>query len=371
MKNQNSGVRPIETFDTKPYKIKIASTVSEMKLSPRMKRQTRPVQFLWKATEEALAQSGIRDYVEPSRLGIYAAGAACQTFEIEKFFRDWENKSYEKTNFMDLAYCNWDSSTNVIADRFELFGPRNTLLTACSSSGLAIGLAYDLIRLGEVDGMVAGGTDGFSEMTFAGFQSLQSVSENPCAPFDVNRKGITFGEGSGILVLEEYEHAKKRGADILGEIVGYHIIGEAYNMTAPRPDGLGYRETMTKAMLNAKVNPEQISYINAHGTATSVNDQVEGNAIRAVFNDRKVPVNSIKGLVGHTMSAAGAVECVNTALTIKRGFLPGTKNCQTPDSEIGINIALETEDFKIKYALCNSAGFGGNNSSLLFKEFTA
>ena len=173
------------------------------------------------------------------------------------------------------------------------------------------------------------------------------------------------------MVLEELEHAKARGATIYAELSGFGMSGDAYHMTSPSPGGEGAAACMRNALQSAQMDLSEIDYINAHGTATSVNDVVEGTAIREVFSGRDVPVNSIKGLVGHTMSAAGAVECVNTALTVQHGFVPGTKNCSTPDSEIGINVALETMDYKIKYALCNSAGFGGNNSSVLFKEFAS
>lgn len=367
-----SGIQAVDLFDCSKYQHKIGSTVRglEQKIPRYYKRFPRPIQFLVNATQDALSQSGVMISANPSRVGAYLAGPACSIFEVENFYRDYVNKGLQHTNPMDLAYANWDSAVNEIGRQFSLFGPRNTILTACSSSGVAIGLAFDLIRLGEVDAMIAGGADGFSEFTFSGFQSLQSISPEPCKPFDKNRKGLSFGEGAGILVLEEYEHAKKRGALILAEVGGYGAVGEGYNLTSPHPDAVGYVKTMTRAMKMGSVNPDEVSYINAHGTATSINDAVESKAIQKVFNGRDIPVNSIKSLVGHCMGAAGAVESVNSVVTIMDGIIPGTKNFSEKDQDVTINVLTETQKVKrVDAVLCNSAGFGGNNSCVLFKRF--
>lgn len=363
-----SGIGKVETFDTSKYRFNLGSTVKEIaSLIPRSARRLpRPHQFMIHAATNAIEQSGILDSVVPERIGCYLAGPACSIFDVENFYSDYVAKGISATDAYDLAYANGESATNEIGRRFGLMGPRNTVLTACSSSGVAIGLAFDLIRLGIVDAMVSGGTDGFSEFTFSGFQSLNSISPEPCKPFDRDRSGLSFGEGAGALILEDFEHAKARGATIYAELVGYGAIGEGYNLTAPHPDGLGYVRTMSRALAMAKINPDEVGYINAHGTATAINDAVEGLAIRKVFGDYKVPVNSIKSLVGHCMGAAGAVEAVNSILTLHDQVVPGTKNYQTPDAEIGANVLKETVKRSLKYVLSNSAGFGGNNSSLLF-----
>jgi 3-oxoacyl-[acyl-carrier-protein] synthase II len=369
--NMKSGILPFSIFDSGKYNVKIGSTVSglEQRLPARARTLPRPLQFLWNATNDALAQSGIMDGIEPSRIGTYIAGPACSLLEVENYYQTFVDKGLQATRAHDLAYATWDSAVNEISRQFSLMGPRNTILTACSSSGVAIGLATDLIRLGEVDAMVAAGTDGFSEFAFSGFQSLNSISPYPCRPFDKDRAGLSFGEGSGVLILEDYERARKRGAVILGEIAGYGNAGEGYNLTAPHPEAHGFIKTMTRAMKMAKVNNDQISYINSHGTATPINDTVEGHAIRKIFGDLDLPVNSIKSLVGHCMGAAGAVEAVNSVLTLMQGMIPGTLNCTAPDMEIPINVVQATRDQKLNYVLCNSAGFGGNNSSVLFKRF--
>lgn len=373
----NAGFREIDTFDTSSYRFKFGSTVQgiDERIPRGSRRLPRPIKFLINATQEALAMSGVLEAskygIDPRRIGTYIAGPACSIFEVENYYRDYVSKGLDQTDPMDLAYANMDSAVNEVGRQFSLLGPRNTILTACSSSGVAIGLAADLIRLGEVDAMLAGGTDGFSEFTFSGFQSLQSISPEPCRPFDRNRMGLSFGEGAGVLILEDYERAKARGAQILGEIAGYGAVGEGYNLTAPHPDALGYIKTMSRALKAGGVNPEQVGYVNAHGTATSLNDSVEGKAIRTVFGNHELPVNSIKSLVGHCMGAAGAVEAVNSVLTILHNAIPGTKNCTEPDQEIGIRVAQQTMESRFDYVICNSAGFGGNNSSVLFKRFVA
>ncbi|MGE3975118.1 MAG: beta-ketoacyl synthase [Bdellovibrionales bacterium] len=366
-----SGILPFSIFDSGKYTVKIGSTVHglEKKLSPRILNLPRPLQFLWNATQDALTQSGIMDSINPQRIGTYVAGPACSLLEVENYYRTYVNQGLAATQRHDLTYANWDSAVNEISRQFSIMGPRNTILTACSSSGVAIGLATDLIRLGEVDAMIAAGTDGFSEFTFSGFQSLNSISPVPCRPFDQDRAGLSFGEGAGVLVLEDYDRAVKRGAVILAEIAGYGAVGEGYNLTAPHPEAIGFIKTMNRAMKMAQVCPDEISYINAHGTATPINDAVEGYAIRKLFGDRDLPVNSIKSLVGHCMGAAGAVEAVNTVLTLMHNMIPGTLNCTTPDQNIPITVVQNTIERQLNYALCNSAGFGGNNSSVLFKRF--
>ncbi len=366
-----SGIGPIDTFNCSAYPVQIGSTVKniESEISGPEKRFPRTTQFLLNAGTEALEQSGILDAVSPDRIGAYLAGPACAVFESENYYRNYLNKDSKKASRRDLLYINWDSAVNVFSQKYNLMGPRNSILTACSSSGVAIGLAYDLIRLGLVDAMVAGGTDGFSEFTFSGFHSLQSVSPFPCRPFDKKRAGLSFGEGAGLLVLEDYEFAKKRGANILAELVGYGAIGEGHNLTAPHPEAYGYLKTMQKAMTMGKVSPEQITYVNAHGTATPMNDVVEARAINKIFENYKVPVNSIKSLIGHCMGAAGAVEAVNCVLSITEKAIPGTQNFTELDPEMSINVIKETQSKTVDYVLCNSAGFGGNNSSVLFARF--
>ena len=369
--NQKSGIDKIDIFDTSKYKINIGATVKDIKDKLKISEQKLPrsVQFAIHSTRNALEMSGILDSVPNHKIGCYLAGPSCQLFEAENFFKKYLKNGIENTKTSDLYEVHWDNLVNTIARKFKLFGPRNTFLTACSSSGLALGLAYDLIKLGEVSAMVTGGSDGFSEFTYSGFQTLNSASDEPCQPFDQHRKGLNFGEGAGILILEDYELAKKRGANILAEIVGYGAIGEAYNLTAPHPDAIGYKRSINMALEMGKINPSNVSHINSHGTATSANDLIESNAINEIFNNNNLPVNSIKSLVGHCMGAAGAVEAINCILNLMNQIIPGTLNMKKLDPEVRIKVISETLETKLDYVLSNSAGFGGNNASVLFKRF--
>ncbi|MBI4042417.1 MAG: beta-ketoacyl-[acyl-carrier-protein] synthase family protein [Deltaproteobacteria bacterium] len=367
-----SGIREVTIFDCSPYESRIGATVSgiEEKTSAGALTFPRPIQFALSAAREALEFSGVLEKTDPRRIGCFLAGAGCSVFPVEKYYRDYVRGGISAVNRRDLYFVSGDATTNVIADTFHLYGPRNSIFSACSSSGLAIGLAFDLIRMGQVDAMVAGGADGFSEFTFSGFHSLQSVSPSPCKPFDCFRQGLSFGEGAGILILEDEAHARERGASILAEIGSYGMLGEGYNLTAPHPEGIGFVRTMEQAMRSARISAEEVTYVNAHGTATPMNDYVEGNAIQKVFRDKEILVNSIKGLVGHCMGAAGAVEAVSSVLSIQEGVIPGTGNFSEPDPQIPVEVRRETSQQRVNAVLSNSAGFGGNNSSVLFRSYS-
>lgn len=370
LKNQVSSIGPVKAFDASKYRVNLGSNVNLDKISTEFRNAPIPrtLKILLHAAHDALNSASLAGQYLQERKGVYLAGPACSVFESERFYTDFLTKGLDKTSLRDLCYSSWDVGMNVLCDHFGLFGPRNTILTACSSAGVAIGMGFDAIRLGDADVMVVGGTDGFSELTYSGFHALNSVSDVPCRPFDADRKGLSFGEGAGILVLENFNTAQKRGARILAEIVGYGAIGEGYNLTAPNKSGIGYIKTMEKAIQQAQIHSDQIGYVNAHGTATPVNDVVEAQAIAKVFKDRLVPVNSIKSLVGHCMGAAGAVEAVNCVVSLMEQFIPGTKNLQKLDPEININAVKETQEARFDYVLSNSAGFGGNHVSVLFKK---
>ena len=374
LKEMKSGISKVETFDTSKYRLDIASNVKGLSkfLKPSERRLPRPVQFALNATRNALLMSGVQDFIPSTKIGCFVSGAGCEVFESEAYYRKYLAGEYETLNASSIYSLHWDNLVSEISRRFNLCGPRNTVLTACSSSGIAIGLGHDLIKIGEMDAMVVGGSDGYSEFTYSGFQALNSASNQPCRPFDKDRDGLTFGEGSGILILENYELAKKRGANILAEIVGYGAIGEGYHLTAPHPEGIGYKKCISMALNMAKIDASKISHINSHGTATPLNDVIESESIRTIFkHDKKLLVNSIKSLVGHCMGAAGAVEAVNCVLNLMYQFVPGTCNLKKIDPNISINIRSVTSDVKLEYILSNSAGFGGNNSSILLKKFVA
>ena len=258
-------------------------------------------------------------------------------------------------------------------------GINNASVTACASGSNSIGDAFRALQNGYGDVMIAGGTEAtITEMTIAGFSNMTALSTNPdpltaCRPFDKNRDGFIIGEGSGIVILEELQHAKARGAKIYGEIVGYGATGDAYHITSPAPEGEGAARAIKQALEDADINPSEVDYINAHGTSTPLNDLYETKAIKEVFKEHayQLAVSSTKSMTGHMLGAAGAVEAIFSLLTIRDGLIPPTINYETPDEELDLdyvpNVAREKH---VQVAVSNSLGFGGHNASLVFREYT-
>jgi 3-oxoacyl-[acyl-carrier-protein] synthase II len=249
---------------------------------------------------------------------------------------------------------------------------RATITTACSSSANAIGYAFDLISSGQLDLAVTGGSEALSELTFAGFNALKVMSPKPCRPFDKNRRGLSLGEGAGILILEEYETAQTRGAVVLAEIVGYGVNADAFHMTSPDPEGTGMTRVMALALERCRVDSSQVDYINAHGTATKINDRTEVRAIQHVFGSRcraDLSVSSTKSMVGHCLGAAGCIEAIATIAALYHQRVPPTANLTEPDRECRLKHVMATSrKERIGYALSNSFAFGGNNTALIIKR---
>ena len=266
-----------------------------------------------------------------------------------------------------------------VAINFKCQGVNLTTVSACASGTDAIGQAMLAIARGDADVILTGGAEAtITPLALAGFSSMKALStrnDNPkgaCSPFDLNRDGFVMGEGSGILVLEELEHAKTRGAHIIAEIVGYGSSNDAYHMTAPAPDGEGGARCMALALEHAGIRPEDVDYINAHGTSTPYNDKFETAAIKAVFGDHayKLAVSSTKSMTGHMLGAAGGVEGIITALALEEGFLPPTANYVTPDPECDLDYVVnEGRKAELTYAVSNSLGFGGHNASIVLKKY--
>jgi 3-oxoacyl-[acyl-carrier-protein] synthase II len=259
--------------------------------------------------------------------------------------------------------------TDLVARHLELCGPRSTIMTACSSSATAVGVAADRVRLGQVDVAIAGGAEGLCRLTYAGFSCLRATSPDVCRPFDADRKGLNLGEGAAVLVLEALDHALARGAEVLALVAGYGITADAYHMTAPHPDGDGAARAMRAALDDAGLSPDDVDYINAHGTATPHNDAAETLAIKSLLGTRapSVPVSSIKSMVGHTLGAAGAIEAAASVLTIARGLIPPTVNLEHPDPAFGLDfVPGQAREQPVRVVLSNSFAFGGNNTSIAF-----
>jgi 3-oxoacyl-[acyl-carrier-protein] synthase II len=262
--------------------------------------------------------------------------------------------------------------TDWICREYGLQGPRSTVVTACSSSATSIGYAADLIRYGRADLMLAGGCDALCQLTFSGFNSLRALDEGPCRPFDANRKGISLGEGAALLVLEEAERALARGAKIYGEFAVYGISCDAHHMTAPDSKGEGAVRAMRSALADAGLSPEEVDYINAHGTGTQYNDLVETLAIKTIFGEGayRLPVSSTKSMVGHCLGAAGGIEAAATLLAIHYQMIPPTIHYENPDPQCDLDyVPNEPRRMKIQVALSNSFAFGGNNTAVVLKRF--
>jgi 3-oxoacyl-[acyl-carrier-protein] synthase II len=260
---------------------------------------------------------------------------------------------------------------DAIAAVFACNGPRLTVSTACSSGANALGIASDWIRQGRAAAVLCGGTDSLCRMTYSGFNALQALDARPCRPFDVDRAGLSLGEGAAMMVLEDEAHARRRGARVLGELVGYGVSGDAHHLTQPRPDGAGAVLAMRRALENAAVNADEIDYINAHGTGTPLNDVIETRAVKALFGGRayRIPISSTKSAIGHTLGAAGALEAVASLLALRAGFVPPTVTLENPDPECDLDyVPKRARAAELRTVLSNSYGFGGNNTSLVLRR---
>ncbi len=372
------GIDSITLFDASGYRAKKAAEVKGFEprnyFSPRrLRRMSRCDQLGMKAAQEALADSGMEMEKENrERVGVFIGGGAGGILSAEKYRKEMLRKTSLQGKPSLLLPFSTCAVNDLIAEEYGILGPRATIATACSSSATAVGCGLDGIRSGEVDIAIGGGSESLSEVTFGGFNSLRSVEEQYCRPFDLNRKGLSLGEGAAILVIEEAEHARKRGARIYAHLAGYALTGDGYHMTAPDPEGRGASRAMREALKDAGVRLEEVDYINAHGTATPANDLAETKAVKSLFGERakKIPMSSIKSMIGHCLGAAGAVEAAAAVLTVKENQIPPTIHYETPDPDCDLDyVPNHSREAVIKVALSNSFAFGGNNTCLVFKKW--
>ncbi|MDD5449845.1 MAG: beta-ketoacyl-ACP synthase II [Candidatus Omnitrophica bacterium] len=379
-----SGTATLTAFDSSKFTSHIAAEVkgfdpSAYFSSKEIRHMDRFVQFAIVAAKEAVKDSKLDlDKINKSRSGVIIGSGigGLQTFETQHNI--YLSKGPSKLSPFLIPMLIVNMASGEVSILFGFKGPNSCVATACASSNNAIGDAFKVIGRGDADIMITGGTEGcITPVGFGGFcacKALSTRNDDPktaSRPFDRDRDGFIMGEGSGILVLEEYEHAKKRNADIYCEIVGYGMSGDAYHMTAPDPDGDGAIRCMAAALSDAGMNPEEIDYINAHGTSTLLNDKIETAAIKKVFGGhaRKLMVSSTKSMTGHLLGAAGGVEAIACALSIKEGIVPPTINYHTPDPECDLDYVPNTPRKKeIKTALSNSLGFGGHNATIIFRK---
>jgi 3-oxoacyl-[acyl-carrier-protein] synthase II len=372
------GIEVLTLFDASRYRSQKAAEVKGfdpgLYFSNRnLQRMSRCDQLGLKATEEAILDSGLDlPREDRERVGIFIGGGAGGIFSAERYRKEMLQKGWRRVRpslLLPFATC---AITDAIAERYDFLGPRATVATACSSSATAIGYALSSIRAGEVDIAIGGGSESLSEVTFGGFNALRSIDEDCCRPFDLNRKGLSLGEGGAILVIEEGEHALRRWAKVYAEVLGYGLTGDGYHMTAPDPEGNGALRAMKEALRDSGIGPEDVSYINAHGTATPANDLAETRAIKALLGERarKIPVSAIKSMVGHCLGAAGAVEAVATVLSVKENKIPPTIHYQTSDPECDLDyVPNQSRILPVQVAFSNSFAFGGNNTAVVFGKW--
>lgn len=385
LKNGICGIDFITKFDTIDYKVKIAAEVrnfdpSEYVPKKEVKRNDMYSLYGLAAATQAFEMSGIDiKEIDSSRIGvIVGSGIGGLSTIQEQVFKLYEKgPSRVSPLFIPMSISNMAAGN--IAIKFGIKGICENVVTACSTGANCIGDAFRNIKHGYIDMCLAGGAEAsVTGIGIAGFSSLTalSITEDPkdaCKPFDKNRNGFVMGEGSGVLMLEELEHALKRGAKIYGEIVGYGSTGDAYHMTAPNPDGEGPARAMKLAMEEAKITPKQVSYINAHGTSTKPNDSCETLAIKKALGEEyayKVPISSTKSMTGHLLGAGGAIEAIACIKAIENNFIPPTINYKEKDEECDLDYVPNVgRAVQLDYALSNSIGFGGHNAVLCFKKW--
>ena len=378
------GIAPITLYDASNMKAKLAGEVKGFDPANYMeKREARKVdrfaQFALAAAQEAVEQSGL-DFAQedPYRCGIIVSAGIGGLYTLQHETVRGEQKGYDKISPFFIPMSIGNMAAAQIAIRYGLKGMATCPTTACAGGTNAVGDALRQIRDGYAEVVLCGGAEAVvTELAMGGFTSMHALclSDDPkraSIPFDAERSGFVMGEGAGILVLEELEHARKRGAAILGEAVGYGATCDAYHITAPSPGGAEGAKAMSLALEDAGVAPEAVGYINAHGTSTPLNDAIETEAVKSVFGDHayRLAISSTKSMTGHMLGAAGAVEAIFTAQALLEGFLPATIGYQVPDPACDLDVVPNVgRGAGIRYAMSNSLGFGGHNASILLKKW--
>jgi len=378
-----SGISNIEAFDTTEFTVKFGGEVKDFDIDKYIghrqgKRMDRFTQMALASAIQAVSDSGLDfNSKDTDRAGVLVGTGIGGLMEIETQHSRLVNKGPRKVSPFCVPKLMGNAASGNISIHFGLTGPNMCIVTACASASHAIGEAYFNIITGRSDVMISGGSEAaLTPVGLASFCSLKSLStqnddpKTASKPFDKNRDGFVFSEGAGILVLEEYEHAKKRGAVIYCELLGYGASGDGYHITAPVPDGKGAAKAIKIALAQAQVDPEDVDYINAHGTSTELNDIAESLSIKSVFGDHayKLAVSSSKGSLGHLLGASGAVELIATAKAIVKSVIPPTANLKEVDERCDPKIDYVPGDARnkeIRVAISNSLGFGGHNCSLV------
>ncbi len=380
-----SGIDFIKNFDTVDHKVKIAGEVKNLDLTQyidkkELRRMAKFTQFALVAAKEALAQSNITpDPKNPSRYGVNVSSGIGGLDAIESETKKAYEKGCDRVSPFFIPMTIVNMAAGMIAIECGFKGSCTSVITACASSTNSVGESFRNIRDGYADVMLCGGTEcTVTPLGIGGFTAMKALCESTdpkrgSMPFDKDRSGFVMGEGAGILILEELEHAKARGAKILGEVVGYGSSCDAHHMTAPLEDGSGAALCMTVALDDAGITPADVDYINAHGTSTPLNDKGETIAVKSAFGEHayKLAMSSTKSMTGHLLGAAGAIEAIFCAKALENDFIPPTIGYQEADPDCDLDIVPNKgREQKITYAMSNSLGFGGHNASLVLKKYS-
>jgi 3-oxoacyl-[acyl-carrier-protein] synthase II len=381
-----SGTAPITKFDASNFPVKFAAEVKGFNPLDYMdrkeaKRADQYTQYAVAAARQAMTNAGLveRNGMDPDRIGVIIGSGIGGLKSFEEQHDVYRERGVGKISPFFIPMFIADIAAGIVSMMFNAKGPNYATVSACATSAHAIGDAYRTIQYGDADVMITGGAEAtVTPMAIGGFANMKALSERndspetASRPFDSTRDGFVMGEGAGILILEELEHALGRGATIYAEIVGYGATGDAYHLTAPAPDGEGAQRAMKRALKDAGLEPKDIQYINAHGTSTPANDFNETRAIKAVFGEqaKSVNVSSTKSATGHMLGAAGAVEAVVSAMVVGTGIIPPTINYQNPDPELDLNYTPnKSVERDVNAVLSNSFGFGGHNTTLAIKRY--
>ncbi len=381
-----SGIDKITLFDATNFPCQIAGEVKDFNIDDfieykEQKKMDRFIHFGLAAATMAMEDSGLK--ITPSmayRVGVSLGSGIGGLPAIEKYHTVLMQKGPRRITPFFIPMVIVNLAAGQVSIRFGAKGPNIAAATACATGTHSIGDAFEIIRRSGADAMIAGGAEAaISPLGIGGFSAMKALStkndepQRASRPFDRDRDGFVMGEGAGVVILEELEHAKKRGAKIYAEVIGYGMSGDAYHITSPPPDASGAKKCMELAIEDAKINVEDIDYINAHGTSTKHNDELETLAIKQVFGEHayKLAVSSTKSMTGHLLGAAGGIEAIISVLTIHYGKIPPTINLENPDEECDLDyVPNKARDMDVNVAMSNSFGFGGTNASIIFRKYT-
>jgi 3-oxoacyl-[acyl-carrier-protein] synthase II len=380
-----SGVGPISRFDSTEFSTRIAAEVKDFDPlrwfdKKDLKKMDYFIYYAVAAADFAMNQSGLKIDPELSeRVGVFIGSGIGGFTVIEREHQALLEGGPRKISPFFIPSSIINLAAGQVSIRFGARGPNSAPCTACSSGAHAVGDAFRVISRGDADAMICGGSEAaITPMGVGGFAAMRALStrnnepQRASRPFDAERDGFVVGEGAGVLVLEDFEHAKKRGARIIAELVGYGMSGDAFHITLPPDDGRGAHRVMLNALTDAGIRPDEVDYINAHGTSTPPNDRIETIAIKRLFGEhaKKLAVSSTKSMIGHLLGAAGAVEAGISSLVVERGIMPPTINYENPDPDCDLDyVPNQVRRKDVRYALSNSFGFGGTNAALLFKRY--